>query len=99
MENDFLSVMANPTALLQFMEYGFKFQPSDELCFSKYLVPKTRGDIMKGFPIEDVNLCEHEPRNLPEYFFCPRDLRGKTSQEKNKGRTMETDLRSKVNNG
>ncbi|KAJ6328557.1 hypothetical protein OIU77_010278 [Salix suchowensis] len=84
MENDFLSVMANPTALQQFMEYGFKFQPSDELCFSKYLVPKTRGDIMKGFPIEDVNLCEHEPRNLPEYFFCPRDLRGKNHRRKTK---------------
>ncbi|KAJ6679603.1 putative proteinC DOMAIN-CONTAINING PROTEIN 82-RELATED [Salix purpurea] len=84
MENDFLSVMANPTALLQLMEYGFKFQPSDELCFSKYLVPKTRGDIMKGFPIEDVNLCEHEPRNLPEYFFCPRDLRGKIHRRKTK---------------
>ncbi|KAJ6675429.1 putative proteinC DOMAIN-CONTAINING PROTEIN 82-RELATED [Salix viminalis] len=76
--------MANPAALLQFMEYGFKFQPSDELCFSKYLVPKTRGDIMKGFPIEDVNLCEHEPRNLPEYFFCPRDLRGKIHRRKTK---------------
>ena len=60
-----LLVMANPTALLLFMDYGFKFRPSDEECFSKYLVPKTRGDIMKGFPIEDVNLCEHEPRNLP----------------------------------
>ncbi|KAG5231322.1 hypothetical protein OIU76_028855 [Salix suchowensis] len=84
MENDFLSVMANPTALLLLMEYGFKFQPSDELCFSKYLVPKTRGDIMKGFPIEDVNLCEHEPRNLPEYFFCPRDLRGKLHRRKTK---------------
>ncbi|KAJ6287803.1 hypothetical protein OIU76_028856, partial [Salix suchowensis] len=39
---------------------------------------------MKGFPMEDVNLCEHEPRDLPEYFFCPRDLRGKTHRRKTK---------------
>ncbi|KAF9668909.1 hypothetical protein SADUNF_Sadunf14G0052500 [Salix dunnii] len=85
------TLMANPIALLLLMEYGFKFQPSVEECFSKYLVPKTRGDIMEGFPMEDVNLCEHEPRNLPEYFFCPRDHRGKVQSRKTKtGRWKQT---------
>ncbi|KAJ6675427.1 putative proteinC DOMAIN-CONTAINING PROTEIN 86-LIKE [Salix viminalis] len=96
MENDLLSVMANPIALLLLMEYGFKFQPSVEELLSKYLVPKTRGDIMKGFPMEDVKLCEHEPWDLPGksiinvagqvawYFFCPRDLKGKLQRRKTK---------------
>ena len=47
------------------MDKGFKFQPTNEELISKYLVPKTRGDIMGGFPMAVVNLCEHEPWDLP----------------------------------
>ena len=47
------------------MEQGFKFDPSDEDLIRTYLVPKTRGDIMRGLPMAVVNLCEHEPWDLP----------------------------------
>ncbi|KAJ6872732.1 protein NTM1-like 9 [Populus alba x Populus x berolinensis] len=82
--------------LLLLMEQGFKFQPTNEELISKYLVPKIRGDIMGGFPMAVVNLCEHEPWDLPGrsiikfagqvtwYFLCPRDLRGKVHRRKTK---------------
>ncbi|KAJ6879301.1 hypothetical protein NC652_032775 [Populus alba x Populus x berolinensis] len=47
------------------MEKGFKFKPTNEELISKYLVPKTRGDIMGGLHMAVVNLCEHEPWDLP----------------------------------
>ncbi|XP_034904382.1 uncharacterized protein [Populus alba] len=91
MDDFFSSVLA---FLLLLMEQGFKFQPTNEELISKYLVPKTRGGIMGGFPMAVVNLCEHEPWDLPGksiikfagqvtwYFLCPRDLRGKADHRR-----------------
>ncbi|KAL9396864.1 hypothetical protein Peur_011117 [Populus x canadensis] len=81
-------VMANPISLMQLMKAGFKFQPSPEELIINYLVPKSRGGIVEGVPMAEVNLCEHEPWDLPNksiinladqewYFFCPRDLKYK----------------------
>ncbi|XP_052303151.1 uncharacterized protein LOC112324026 isoform X4 [Populus trichocarpa] len=93
MDDYFSSVLP---ILLLLMEQGFKFDPSDEELIRKYLVPKTRGDIMRGLPMAVVNLCEHEPWDLPGksiikltgqvawYFLCPRDLRGKVHRRKTK---------------
>uniref|UniRef100_A0A3N7FY11 NAC domain-containing protein n=1 Tax=Populus trichocarpa TaxID=3694 RepID=A0A3N7FY11_POPTR len=93
MDDYFSSVLP---ILLLLMEQGFKFDPSDEELIRKYLVPKTRGDIMEGLPMAVVNLCEHEPWDLPGksiiklagqvtwYFLCPRDLRGKVHRRKTK---------------
>ncbi|XP_061961574.1 NAC domain-containing protein 87-like isoform X2 [Populus nigra] len=93
MDDYFSSVLA---ILLLLMEKGFKFQPTNEELISKYLVPKTRGDIMEGLPMAVVNLCEHEPWDLPGksiiklagqvtwYFLCPRELRGKVHRRKTK---------------
>ncbi|XP_011035214.1 PREDICTED: NAC domain-containing protein 45-like isoform X2 [Populus euphratica] len=82
--------------VLLLMEHGFKFKPTNEELIRKYLVPKIRGDIMEGLPMAVVNLCEHEPWDLPDksiiklagqvtwYFLCPRDLRGKVHRRKTK---------------
>ncbi|XP_011023417.1 PREDICTED: uncharacterized protein LOC105124916 isoform X2 [Populus euphratica] len=86
MNSDFSSVMANPISLMQLMKAGFKFQPSPEELIINYLVPKSRGGIVEGVPMAEINLCEHEPWDLPNksiinladqewYFFCPRDLK------------------------
>ncbi|XP_034905764.1 uncharacterized protein [Populus alba] len=88
MNSDFSSVMADPLSLMQLMKAGFKFQPSPEELIINYLVPKSRGGIVEGVPMAEVNLCEHEPWDLPNrsiinladqewYFFCPRDLKYK----------------------
>ncbi|KAH8516753.1 hypothetical protein H0E87_004924 [Populus deltoides] len=88
MNSDFSSVMANRISLMQLMKAGFKFQPSPEELIINYLVPKSRGGIVEGVPMAEVNLCEHEPWDLPNksiinladqewYFFCPRDLKYK----------------------
>nr|TKS14601.1 hypothetical protein D5086_0000046750 [Populus alba] len=89
------------------MEQGFKFQPTNEELLSKYLVPKTRGDIMGCFPMAVVNLCEHEPWDLPGrsiikfagqvtwYFLCPRDLRGKVQRRKTKAGYWKSTCRPK----
>uniref|UniRef100_A0A6M2E7Z8 NAC domain-containing protein n=1 Tax=Populus davidiana TaxID=266767 RepID=A0A6M2E7Z8_9ROSI len=89
------------------MDKGFKFQPTNEELLSEYLVPKTRGDIMGGFPMAVVNLCEHEPWDLPGrsiikfagqvtwYFFCPRDLRGKVHRRKTKAGYWKLTCRQK----
>lgn len=47
------------------MKAGFKFQPSPEELIINYLVPKSRGGIVEGVPMAEVNLCEHEPWDLP----------------------------------
>ncbi|CAK7348010.1 unnamed protein product [Dovyalis caffra] len=92
---DLSSVLANPTSLMQLVEAGFKFQPSPEELISNYLVPKSRGDPVKGVPMAVVNLCKNEPWELPDkaiikladqewYFFCPRDLKYKNSKLANR---------------
>lgn len=58
-------VMADPLSLMQLMKAGFKFQPSPEELIINYLVPKSRGGIVEGVPMAEVNLCEHEPWDLP----------------------------------
>ncbi|KAJ6710067.1 putative proteinC DOMAIN-CONTAINING PROTEIN 82-RELATED [Salix koriyanagi] len=86
MNCDISSVMANPISLMQLMKAGFKFQPSPEELIINYLVPKSRGRMVEGVPMAEVNLCEHEPWDLPNksilnladqewYFFCRRDLK------------------------
>ncbi|CAK7322786.1 unnamed protein product [Dovyalis caffra] len=77
------------------MEAGFKFLPSPEELISNYLVPKSRGDPVKGVPMAVVNLCKNEPWELPDkamikladqawYFFCPRDLKYKNRKLENR---------------
>ncbi|KAL6277055.1 hypothetical protein ACE6H2_020656 [Prunus campanulata] len=55
-----------PMALLP----GIRFSPTEEELLSFYLEKKIAGEDSEfsNF-IGEINACEHEPRDLPEYFF------------------------------
>ncbi|XP_021802844.1 NAC domain-containing protein 83-like [Prunus avium] len=54
-----------PTSLLP----GFRFSPTDEELLSYYLKKKIAGEDSEFSFIPEINVCELEPRDLPEYFF------------------------------
>ncbi|XP_043804548.1 NAC domain-containing protein 26-like isoform X2 [Manihot esculenta] len=62
---------------------GWRFHPSDEELVDHYLKRKRRGDPIDGLDIGEVQICDYDPKDLPDlsknksrdkvwYFFCLR---------------------------
>ncbi|XP_043804553.1 NAC transcription factor 47-like isoform X2 [Manihot esculenta] len=62
---------------------GWRFYPSDEELVDHYLKRKRRGDPIDGLDIGEVQICDYDPKDLPDlsknksrdkvwYFFCLR---------------------------
>lgn len=74
---------------------GYGFHPTDEELVNFFLKQKMLGNDHLVTQIAEVNVCDHEPWNLPElsvvkpdhpkwYFFCPRNYKYSNSQRANR---------------
>ncbi|KAJ4850258.1 hypothetical protein Tsubulata_018324 [Turnera subulata] len=74
---------------------GYGFHPTDEELMEHYLKQKMLGNEHLVTQIAEVNVCDHEPWELPAfsvlepdhpkwYFFCPRNYKYSNSQRSNR---------------
>ncbi|XP_028752271.1 uncharacterized protein LOC114711984 [Neltuma alba] len=87
--------MANPGPLLEFMPVGFRFRPTDEELVDYYLTNKLIGEDFVLQIIPEVDVCKHEPSDLPVFskirsddpewfFFSPRHYKYSNSTRSNR---------------
>lgn len=59
------STMASRAHVLDFMPVGFRFRPTDEELVGHYLKNKLAGDDSVEQVIREIDVCKHEPWDLP----------------------------------
>ncbi|KAF7843718.1 NAC domain-containing protein 69 [Senna tora] len=87
--------MANPPSILEYMPVGFRFRPTDEELVGHYMKHKLNGDHFLSQIIPEIDLCKHEPWDLPDFsvmksddpewfFFSPPDFKYSNSNRANR---------------
>ncbi|XP_054779761.1 NAC domain-containing protein 62-like isoform X2 [Prosopis cineraria] len=87
--------MANAVSVQEYMPVGYRFRPTDEELVGHYLKNKLNGDNSALQIIREIDICKHEPWDLPEFsmiksddpewfFFSPRDFKYSNSTRSNR---------------
>ncbi|KAK4362730.1 hypothetical protein RND71_017971 [Anisodus tanguticus] len=69
---------------------GFRFQPTDEEIVFQYLIRKTFSCPLPASIIPEINICKHDPRDLPgdieqdRYFFSNKEAKYRNGNRANR---------------